>query len=316
MTVCQWFEHWLTNIASRRLRPRTLETYRTSVRLHIEPVLGPVGLNQLEPDHLEGLYRGLAARGLAPATILRAHRILSRALKVAVQRGKVSRNVATFVDPPAVRATRSASPLAAAEVKAVLRAARGTRNSARWTVALALGLRQSEVLGLGWADLDLEIGTLTISRGLHRVTGAGLVFEQPKTERSRRTVVVPGLLVAELEQHRRDQERERVAADGAWQPSGLVFTRPDGRPIDRRADYQQWRALLDRAGVRAVRLHDARHTAATVLLTEGVHPRVVMELLGHSQMRTTTDIYSHVMPALAREAADRMSAAVLTPHAE
>ncbi len=140
-----------------------------------------------------------------------------------------------------------------------------------------------------------------------------MIFEQPKTERSRRTLALPGPLVDELLKHKADQQREQNEAGTGWVQEGPVFAQPNGGPIDRRSDYEQWRRLLTRAGVRPVRLHDARHTAATVLLTEGVHPRVVMELLGHSQMRTTTDIYSHVMPALAQEAADRMSEAILTP---
>ena len=150
-------------------------------------------------------------------------------------------------------------------------------------------------------------------RGLHRVAGVGLVFEEPKTERSRRLLVLPDQLVKELRAHRNVQDRERAYAEDLWTEHGLVFTNQLGGPIDDRNDYREWTLLLRAAKVRHVRLHDGRHTAATLLLAEGVHPRVVMELLGHSQMRTTTDIYSHVLPALAREAADKMGAALLSP---
>jgi integrase len=156
-------------------------------------------------------------------------------------------------------------------------------------VALAVGLRQSEALGLRWADIDLDNGTLTVRRGLHRVAQQGLVYEEPKADRSRRTLALPGQLVEALRAHRAAQLEERVAAGPLWQDNDLVFAQANGRPIERKSDWRAWKRLLDEAGVREVRLHDGRHTAATLLLSEGVHPRVVMEVLGHSQMRTTTD---------------------------
>jgi integrase len=305
-TVAEWLDHWLTNIAPARVRTRTLESYEAIVRVHLKPGLGHHRIDRLQPEHLETLYAALGRRGLAPATVLRVHRVLSRALKVAMQRGTVARNVATLVDPPTSRRPQTAAPLDADEAKRVLAAATGTRNAARWTVALALGLRQSEALALRWTDLDLERGTLSVRRGVHRTKGRGLVYEEPKADRSRRTVVLPSQLVDALRAHRAEQERERAAADVAWEDHGLVFAQRDGRPIDRHSDWDAWKSLLKSAGVRNVRLHDGRHTAATLLLSAGVHPRVVMELLGHAQMRTTTDVYSHVLPALAREAADQM----------
>ena len=192
----------------------------------------------------------------------------------------------------------------------MIAAAQTHRNSARWTVALAVGLRQSEALGLRWADVDLEKGALSVRRGLHRVGGQGLVYEEPKADRSRRTVALPAQLVEALRAHRAAQLEERIAAGPLWQDHDLVFAQPNGRPIERKSDWRSWKALLRAADVREVRLHDGRHTAATLLLSEGVHPRVVMEVLGHAQMRTTTDTYSHVMPALGRDAADRMGSAL------
>jgi integrase len=141
----------------------------------------------------------------------------------------------------------------------------------------------------------------------HRIRGGGLIYDEPKTRRNQRTLALPMPLVAELHRHKAAQLGERMLAGSEWQDEDLVFAQVNGRPIDKKTDYDDWTRLLQAAGVRHVRLHDGRHTAATLLLSENVHPWVVMELLGHSQMRTTMDIYSHVMPALAREAADRTS---------
>jgi integrase len=230
-------------------------------------------------------------------------------MKVALQRGLVARNVATLVDPPAVRRVE-VQPLSADEARKVLTEAQKQRGAARWSVALALGLRQSEALGLGWADVDLDTGALRIRRGLHRVKGKGLIFEDPKSTTSRRSIALPDQLVQQLRAHRVQQLEERMAAGTYWEDHGLVFVQLNGRPIDRRADHRAWQSLLKSAGVREARLHDARHTAATLLLVQGVAPRVVMAMLGHSTMRVTTDTYQHVVPELARDAAERMDKAL------
>src|SRR3712207_7888487 len=180
-TVGAWLEHWLTTIAPRRVRQRALESYESAVRKHLIPGLGRHRLDRLRPEHLDQLYTALLDTGYSPAPVLRNHRILSRALTVAVQRGHVPRNVAGLVDPPAQRPSDIATALDLGEARAVLHAAAGVRNSARWTVALALGLRQSEALALQWKDIDPLAGTLTVRRSIHRVRGGGLIYEEPKT---------------------------------------------------------------------------------------------------------------------------------------
>src|SRR3954454_9475226 len=259
-TVGDWLDHWLDHIAARKVRARTLESYRSTVRLPLRPGIGHDRLDRLQPEHLERLYAALADKGLSPASILRAHRVLSRALRVASQRGKVARNVATLVDPPPVKRPTTALPLSAEEAKQVLATARAHRNSARWTEALAVGLRQSEALGLQWSDVDLDKGTLTVRRGLHRVAQRGVVFEEPKADRSRRTLALPGQLVEALRAHRAAQLEERVTAGSLWEDHDLVFAQANGRPIERKSDWQAWKALLHEADVRDVRLHDGRHT--------------------------------------------------------
>ncbi len=226
-------------------------------------------------------YESLALVWRRPP-VLKVHRILSRALKVALQRGKVARNVCSLVDAPSVQQPEI-QPLSAEEARKVLSAAVGKRNAARWSVALALGLRQGEALGLPWAAVDLDVGTLTVRQALQRQAGRGLVIVEPKSRKARRTIMLPRPLLEALQAHRLEQLAERLAAGSMWSEHGLVFVQVTGRPIDPSADNRAWRMLLADAGVRPARLHDARHTAATLLLQQGVPARVVMELLGHSQ---------------------------------
>ncbi len=308
-TVGQWLTHWLDTIAARKVRPRTLEGYRSKVRTHVEPALGHHRLDRLQPEHVEAFYAECAAAGMSSASVLQCHRILSRALKVAMQRGKVARNVCTLVDAPSLVRTE-VDPLSAADARKLLVTARTGRNAARWSVALALGLRQGEALGLQWTDVDLERGTLTVRRALQRQQGRGLVFVEPKSRAGRRTVVLPTALRDGLRTHRAAQLEERIAAANVWQDSGLVFAQVNGRPIDPRRDWSDWKVLLQAAGVRDARLHDARHTAATLLLQQGVPARVAMQILGHSQISLTLGTYSHVVPELANEAAALMGEAL------
>lgn len=307
-TLAEWLDHWLSTIAVRRLKPRTLDSYASQIRNHLIPQLGHHRLDRLQPEHLELAYGALEAEGLSAATVLLNHRILSRALKIAVQRGRIGRNVAQLVDPPTV-VRPEIVPLTAAEARAVLEQARDLPNGARWTVALALGLRQGEALGLQWADVDLETGVLTVRRALQRQKGKGLVLVEPKSAAGRRRLVLPGPLRAALLVHREAQEQARRDAAEYWQEHGFVFCQPDGHPLGAPADWAAWKALLRAAGVRDARLHDARHTAATLLLQQGVAPRVVMELLGHSQISMTMH-YTHVVEELAVEAARSMTRAL------
>ncbi|ONH36594.1 site-specific integrase [Protofrankia sp. BMG5.30] len=332
LTVEQWLTHWVDHIAPGRVRPSTLATYRGYVRNRITPVLGRHRLDRLEPEHVEAWRNGLLDAGLAAATVLQCFRILSRALKVAVQRGKVTRNVCTLVDAPSVDRDE-VQPLTAGQARQVLTLAVTRPNGARWSVALALGLRQGEALGLPWDAVDLDAGTLTVRQALQRRPwqhgcaddpckrkrggncpkrhGGGFVIVRPKSRAGRRTITLPSPLVTALRAHREHQDAERDTAGDLWKNEhGLVFTRPDGHPIDPAADWREWKALAKDAGVAAARLHDARHTAASLLLAQGVPARVAMEILGHSQIGLTLGTYSHVAPELRTDAATRMGEAL------
>jgi integrase len=312
LTVAAWLLYWLEMIAARKVRASTLAGYRSKITGRIIPGLGRHRLDRLQPEHLEAFYRALEAEGLSPATVLQIHRILSRALRVAVQRGRVARNVCAFVDAPSLDRAE-VEPLTATEARVILTVAEHGRNAARWSVALALGLRQGEALGLTWDAIDLEAGTLTVRQALQRIPRQGLVMVAPKSRAGRRTIALPAPLVATLAGHRAAQNAERLAAGTVWEDHQLVFCQVNGRPIGPWADWQSWKNLLKMAGVRDARLHDARHTAATLLLVQGVPARVAMAILGHSQISLTLGTYSHVVPELAIDAADRLGAALWGP---
>jgi integrase len=376
-TVEQWMTTYLDTIAVRTLAPRTYDSYWSETRNWIVPGLGKHRLDRLQPEHLDALYARMYAAGKAPSHVLKVHRILSRALTIAVRRGHVARNVATLVDAPSVPFVEI-EPLNAEETRRTLTAAGELRNAARWSIGLALGLRQGEALGLRWKYIDWplceehpdsqkcpplcehqSLGTVrvwwqlqrtkwrhgcsdpvTCGAKLHRRKpcpksckrhkracptpcpvdcskhastcpkrqGGGLVFREPKG-RSKRVVPLPPELVPVLRAHRAAQLRDRFAVGDAWQDNDLVFCRPDGQPIDPRDDFDEWKALLAAADVRDTRLHDGRHTSATLLLEQGVDVRVVMEMLGHSDIRLTQR-YTHVASPLAHEAAKLMGRAL------
>lgn len=215
-----------------------------------------------------------------------------------------------LVEVPTVRAA-PVQPLDIAEAQQLLKAARGDRLYALWAVAIGVGLRRGEALALRWRDLDLDAGVLRVEQAVQRVEGK-LQFAPPKTARSRRTVPLPDVCTAALRAHRLAQQRERLALGPAWQDFELVFTTGLGTPIEPRNINRSFDAPCRRAGVRRLRLHDLRHTCASLLLAQGVPARVVMETLGHSQIAVTMNLYTHVLPTVQREAAERMNEALLT----
>jgi integrase len=243
---------------------------------------------------------------MSAASLRHMHAVIRRALNVAVRWQLISVNPATLVDAPKA-AEHEVTALTADEARRLIRGARDDRMQGRWIVGLALGVRQGEALGLWWEDVDLDARVLRIRRALQRQRGGGLVFTEPKTRRSKRTIPLPAPLVEALAEHRDRQDKERATAGSLWQGSPCVFTSPIGTPVDPRNDFREFRKLLARAGLPPVRLHDLRHTAASLLLAQNVPARVVMEILGHSQIALTMNSYSHVAPEVSREAADRMA---------
>lgn len=310
-TLGQFLHLWLRDVVRPSVRPSTYISYEMQVRLYIVPELGRVTLSKLSAQQVQGLLNRKLADGLSPRSVHHIRAVLRRALNQAMRWDFVPRNVATRVDAPRVP-HREVKPLTPEEARRFLDATRSDRLGPLYAVALAVGLRQGEALALDWADVDLEARTLVVRRALQRIDGK-LQFVEPKTSRSRRTVTLPSKIVAELRAHRLRQLEERLWAGSRWQEHGLVFTTTIGTPLDGSNVTHRLQAILERAGLPRMRFHDLRHAAASLLLAQGISPRVVMEILGHSQISLTLNTYSHVIPALQSAAADQMDKLLIGP---
>ena len=321
-----WLEEWLT-ASALRVRPSSLYGYTTDVRTHIVPTIGKHRLADLEPEHIEYLYTALLAKGLSVGTVHHVRTTLNKALNDAVRRRRIPRNPLALANTPRYDAPEI-EPLTVAEARTLVAAAHDEPNGVAFILAISLGLRRGEVIGLSWDDTDLETGRLRVRQQLERRRwrhgcadparcddrpakcperrDGGLVLAELKTRQSRRTLPLTSQLTDALRHHRQVQRKARIHAGSEWRESGLVFTTVTGRPIDPRDHSLHWTAFLEGAGVRPARLHDARHTAATLLLVQGVDQRVVMDMLGWTSP-TMTARYQHVVPELVEEANRRMS---------
>jgi integrase len=323
-TVGEWLSYWVENIAAPSVRENTLSSYRVAVNVHLIPGIGAHKIDRLEPEHLERFYAKMISSGSSPGTAHQAHRTISTALGEAERRGRIVRNPAKLAKAPRLD-EREIEPYTVDEVQELLRVAGKRRLAARWAIALALGLRQGEVLGLRWTDVDLDTGTMWVRRGRLRPRyehGCGgtcgrkagycprRLLARPETNDTksragRRAVGLPAELVVLLERHREEQLTERQTAGQLWRDSGYVFTTPLGEPVNPNTDYHHWKRLLADAGLRDGRLHDARHTAATVLLILGVPERAVMGLMGWSSSAMAAR-YQHITGAIRGDVAERV----------
>ena len=304
LTVGAFLDQWLDEIARPRVRPWTFKGYEVHVRIHLKPFIGSVPLEKLTPMHVQQLLNRRSADGLKPKSVRYIRGTLRTALNQAVQWGLITRNPAALVRSPRVEQFEI-QPFTRDEGLALLESLKGDRLEALYSVALTMGLRQGEALGLRWQDVDLALGYLRVAKQLQRVDGR-LQLVEPKTARSRRSLALPATIAVRLQEHRLRQDSERALAGSLWIESGLVFTTPEGKPLDGTAITKQFHRHLERAGLPQRRFHDLRHSCATLLLAQGVSPRVVMDVLGHSQIGLTMNTYAHVVPELRREAADRM----------
>ena len=312
--VGQFLTHWLEDVHKQSIRSRTYERYEEIVRLHLVPGIGHHQLQKLSPQHLQSFYTKKLEEGLSTTTVISFHNVLHKALETAVRWNLLPRNICDLVSPPR-RKRFEIQPLGIEQVQQLLAAARGHRLEALFILALASGLRRGELIGLKWQDINFLMGTLQVRRILTRVPsklpGKGYVEAEPKTEKGRRSILLPPFVIEALKQHRAKQLESKLKAGSAWQDHDYVFCTSIGTHLNPTRDIlDQLKALLKKAGLPDIRFHDLRHSSATMLLGMGVHPKIVQEILGHSQISMTMDTYSHVLPTMQREAMSKMNDAL------
>lgn len=306
LTVGEYLNRWLVDLAKPRLRPSSFATYQNDVR-RIEPLIGRIKLAELKPATLQAAYGRLEASGLSPRSVGRVHTTVHRALRQAVQFEMVGRNVAEIARPPRVH-RKEMRTLTSDEVRRLFEATANDRLHALWVVLATSGMRIGEALALDWSDVDLASGRIRIRRSLQRLPGQGFTFVEPKTNRGRRNVMVPSGTVAALRRHRTKLE---VELGRRLSNQDLVFPSAKDRPLEQGFIYWSLQRALEAAGLPRVRVHDLRHTAASILLEHGVHPKIVQEMLGHSTIALTLDTYSHAIPSLQDQTARKMEALFL-----
>jgi len=306
-TVAVFLRRWLDGYQRMKVSAKTFERYAEIVDKQLIPALGHYQLAKLKPLQIQGYYakaletgRRDGKGGLSPQTVLHHHRVLRAALRRAVMWGLLGINPADAVEPP--RPTRKETRvLSDSDAATLLRAVEPTRHYVPTLLALTTGMRRGEILGLRWADLDLDAGTLAVRQTLEQ-TRAGLRFKEPKTQKSRRLVPLASIAIEALRAHRGTQVASRLALGVVYQDSDLVFPAPDGQPWNPGSFSAAFIKLAVDARLPRLRFHDLRHSHATQLLRLGIHPKIVSERLGHATTGITLDLYSHVVPGMQDDA--------------
>jgi len=310
LTLGEWLSQRLDGHVMMHTTPRTQESYRSIVNEHIKPALGTILLNQLRPEQIQRYYAKALASGrsdgkggLSARSVLYHHRILSKALTQAVRMGILARNVASFVEPPRPARAKMAT-LSPDEIVRFLDAASETSYYTFFSTLLCTGLRRGELLALRWRNLDLDHAVLHVTETAFKLGNGEYVIKEPKTSHSRRSVLLPSSLVALLRQYRVDQDHLYYQLGETLTDDNYVFSQPDGMPLSPNAITLAFKRTIRKAGLSHIRVHDLRHTHATLMLKAGIHPKVVSERLGHASVSITLDTYSHVLPGLQEAAVE------------
>ncbi len=304
-TLEEYLTTWLEGSVQQSVRPRVYDGYQSIVTVRIAPHIGRLMLEQVTPPTIQQLYSALAAEGLSPRSVINTHRVLRRALQQAVKWDMIARNPCDAVDVPRAP-RRETRVLDRDQVQVLLESTAGTRRHALYMIAVTGGLRLGELLGLQWSDIDFAAGRVVVQRTCQHQRGIGLVFAEPKTSKSRRTVHLSHRAIATLKEHRIRQLEERLLIGSEWTDLDMVFPNYTGGMMHPGNVGAPFKKDLTAAGLPEVRFHDLRHTAATLLLSAGTHPKLVSEMIGHSSIAITLDTYSHVIPAMHQEAAATM----------
>lgn len=311
MTLRAFLETWLVEVATPKLKPATIQSYTWLIRDHISPSIGNKLLESLTPRDIQMCVNQMLAKDLSPRSAMHGLATLRSALGTALKWQLVHRNAAALVDAPRFKRYKPQT-LTTDQARELVKATVGNRLSALYTVALAVGLRLGEALALSWEDVDLEKRSLRVRRSLQRIRGK-LQFIETKSEHSNRSLRLPDVCVSSLVRHAAAQSEERMLAGSKWIESGLCFTSRFGTPLDGPNVTHQFQRLLKLSCLPKMRFHDLRHCAAVLLISQGVHPRTVMEILGHSQIAITMNLYGHTLPELHDDAAAKMDVLFSTP---
>jgi integrase len=292
--VSEFLTKFLEEVAIHSVKPSTYRSYSQLVNTHVIPAIGHIKLVKLRPDHLQSLYSKKLTDGLSKRSVQYMHAVVRRALNQAVKWGLIVRNPTDAVTPPKPQ-RREPQTLSSEQAKTLIDSVSEPRWKTIYVIAILLGLRKSEILGLRWQDIDFNNNAISINNIVYEIDGK-IYTGTPKTNTSRRTVAMPDLVAETLIQY------QKLTNNYA----GLVFTTSSGRPVSQRNLSRHFYTALDKAELPRIRFHDLRHTAATLLLKENVHPKIVQEMLGHSSIALTLDTYSHVIPSMQKEAASKM----------
>lgn len=313
LTLGEYLERWLNTHGTQNLAPKTLRSYRMQINSHIIPALGLIPLEKLSPMALQEYYSQKLTKGridgkggLSARTITYHHRILHEALKHAMQWQLVNRNVADAAVPPRYKRWEMAI-LSREEALVLLDQIRDHRDYRLIFTAIYTGMRQGELLGLRWADIDLGRWALRVNQQLQHIPGQGYFFCPPKTEKSRRQIPIGAALLEVLKEHKREQAQNKLMLGQDYHDMDLVFCLDNGKPQDTSNLSRRYKRIMAQFGRPEIRFHDLRHTCATLFMAAGVDAKKVQEILGHESIRTTLDIYGHVLPSMQREAVDRMN---------
>jgi integrase len=296
--VGAYMDRWLKDAAMARVRPTTYANYEGVIKNHIKPYIGGLQLAKLAALNIHGMYSSMQQSGKSAETIRLVHAVLRRALKQAVRWRLIPYNMSADVDRPKVEKA-DITPLTADQVNRLIEAARDERLEAIYIMAVTTGMRLGELFGLQWCDVDLRGRAVMVQHSLQELKGI-LTLAEPKTARARRRIDLPQMAVDALIRHKARMMTEGLAGC-EW-----VFCNAAGGPLRRsHFHFDEFKPLLKRASLPDIRFHDLRHTSATLLLSHGIHPKVVQERLGHSQISVTLDTYSHVLPTMQLEAAGK-----------
>ncbi len=318
-TLAEYREKWLKDYAWPNLAPRTAEGYEHICRRHLMPSLGNTTLTALKPEHLQRYYSEKLVGGrcdgkgaLSPRTVRHHHVTLHDALEHAVKWGLLVRNPADAVTPPRYQ-RHEMHTLDEQGIHTLLEAAKATPYYALYYTALYTGMRRSELLALRWSDIDLVMCELSVTRTLHHLRDGSFIYRQPKTAKSRRMIALSPSTALVLKEHKEKQETDHLLMGVPLKVSDLVFSHIDGKPLLPDTVTREWIRLTRRVGLPGIRLHDARHTHASLMLKQGIHPKIVSERLGHSSIVITLDTYSHVSTGLQEAAALKFDELVNNP---